>query len=160
MAYYVTEYASPIGKMLLASDGTALCGLWLEGQKHYAVGLAAEVTGKDDLPVFVAVKAWLDDYFAGKCPSAEGIDLAPLGSAFQQKVWRELRLIPYGQTVTYGELAKRLNSSARAVGSAVGRNPISVVVPCHRVVGANGALTGYAGGIHKKIWLLEHEKTR
>ena len=108
----------------------------------------------------MAVKAWLDDYFAGKCPSAEGIDLAPLGSAFQQKVWRELRLIPYGQTVTYGELAKRLNSSARAVGSAVGRNPISVVVPCHRVVGANGALTGYAGGIHKKIWLLEHEKTR
>ena len=160
MAYYVTEYASPIGRMLLASDGTALCGLWLEGQKHYAAGLTAEVTGNDDLPIFTAVKAWLDDYFAGKRPSAEGIDLAPLGSTFQQKVWRELQRIPYGETVTYGELAKRLNSSARAVGGAVGRNPISVAVPCHRVVGANSALTGYAGGIDKKIWLLEHEKTR
>ncbi|MBR4869331.1 MAG: methylated-DNA--[Oscillospiraceae bacterium] len=95
-----------------------------------------------------------------KCPSAEGFALAPHGSAFQQKVWRELQKIPYGKTVTYGELAARLGSSPRAVGGAVGRNPISVMVPCHRVVGAKGALTGYAGGTDKKTWLLEHEKTR
>lgn len=152
------EYASPVGLLTLASDGDSLTGLWLEGQKYFAQGMPESMPVQDDLPVFALARDWLDRYFAGKRPEASELPLDPQGSAFRQSVWRILCEIPYGQTVTYGEIAKRLScKSAQAVGGAVGHNPISIIIPCHRVLGAGGSLTGYAGGTDKKIWLLRHE---
>jgi len=159
---YTSHYDSPLGGILLAADGESLSGLWFDGQKHFALGLDA--TRKDRaLPVFAQAERWLDCYFSGREP-----DFTPplrlRGTAFQLAVWRLLSEIPYGQTTTYGALARRLaaqgemtHPSARAVGGAVGRNPISLIVPCHRVVGADGSLTGYAGGADKKNRLLALE---
>lgn len=154
MMFISTTCDSPLGKLTLAADGEALVGLWLEGQKYFGAGL--DLTPGES-PVFEAAKRWLDRYFAGERPSPEELPLDPRGTEFQRRVWALLCEIPCGQTTTYGELARILESSPRAVGSAVGRNPISIIIPCHRVLGANGSLTGYAGGIERKRWLLEHE---
>jgi len=162
---YFTHLDSPLGTVTLFSDGAALCALHLAGQKHGFPKMEAE--RKDDLPLFAAVKKWLEEYFAGQRPLIDAIPLAPQGSEFQKRIWGYLREIPYGETVTYGALAARAAKemgkkvmSAQAVGGAVGRNPVSIIVPCHRVLGAGGKLTGYDGGLDKKIWLLKHEKTR
>ena len=153
-----TEYASPVGKLTLASDGENLTGLWIAGQKYFAAGIPTNLPVCDDLPVFLQARDWLDRYFSGERPLPGELPLAPQGSAFRQSVWQLLCEIPYGQTVTYGEIAKRLScKSAQAVGGAVGHNPISIIIPCHRVLGSDGSLTGYAGGAQKKIWLLAHE---
>lgn len=153
-----TEYASPVGKLTLVSDGEAIIGLWIAGQKYFAAGIPTNLPVSDDLPVFSKARAWLDRYFAGKRPAVCELPLAPQGSAFRQSVWRILCEIPYGQTVTYGEIAKSLGvRSAQAVGGAVGHNPVSIIIPCHRVLGGDGSLTGYAGGVERKIWLLRHE---
>lgn len=161
---YAAHYTSPLGPMLLAGDGESLTGLWIEGQKYYAATATGALVEKPELPVFAAVKEWLGAYFAGENPPVSGLPLAPAGSDFRRIVWNLLCEIPYGTCVTYGDIAanvaKRLNRksmSGQAVGGAVGHNPISVIIPCHRVVGANGSLTGYAGGIDKKIRLLELE---
>ncbi|MFC2662892.1 MAG: methylated-DNA--[protein]-cysteine S-methyltransferase [Eubacterium sp.] len=162
--YYSTSYESPIGRLTLASDGEHLIGVWLEGQKYFGGSLADELAEKDDLSVFSAAKAWLDQYFAGEKPLPSALPLQPIGGEFRQQVWSLLCQIPYGQVTTYGALAEELASrmgktrmSSQAVGGAVGHNPISIIIPCHRVVGANGSLTGYAGGISVKARLLEHE---
>ena len=157
-----TTYPSPLGPLLLAGSEDALTGLWLPGQKYYAAGLEPEAAD-GDAPVLRAAAEWLDAYFAGGRPEAKALRLSPKGSEFQRLVWERLRDIPYGVTTTYGALAadaeKRLGrrTSARAVGAAVGRNPISIIIPCHRVLGAKDSLTGYAGGLEKKAWLLRHE---
>ncbi len=143
------EYASPVGTLLLSSDGTALTGLWLREKEEEPL---------EEDGVLAAAKAWLDGYFRGENPTVD-FELRPQGTEFQRSVWRLLQDIPYGETRTYGELAVALGRklSAQAVGQAVGRNPISILIPCHRVVGAKGQLTGYAWGIEKKRWLLHHE---
>ena len=162
MTTYRTTVPSPVGVLTLASDGTALTGLWLEGQKYFGAGLPDTVQ-EQDLSVFREAEAWLGAYFA-KAPLPALPPLAPQGSPFRQAVWACLREIPYGQVTTYGRIARqaaerlgRAHLSAQAVGGAVGHNPISILIPCHRVVGANGLLTGYAGGLDKKKWLLHHE---
>ena len=155
---YRTTYPSPLGELTLASDGVSLTGLWIKGQKYFG-GDAQRWEVQENLPVFAAVSRWLDDYFAGEEPDPAELPLNPSGTAFRQAVWQDLLTIPYGETVTYGELAGRIGcGSPRAVGSAVGRNPISIIIPCHRVLGADGSLTGYAGGIECKRWLLAHEE--
>lgn len=162
--YDTTEYASPVGRVVLASDGEALTGLWLEGQKYFQETLPEQPSRRDDLPLFRQAKEWLDRYFAGERPSPNELRLAPAGGTFRREVWECLLEIPYGEVTTYGAIAKRIaarrgrcSMSAQAVGGAVGHNPISIIIPCHRVVGSNGSLTGYAGGIDKKIRLLEAE---
>ena len=155
---YVSHYQSPLGRLLLASDGESLTGLWFEGQKYFARSLDGAQIPKE-LPLFQSAAEWLDVYFSGREPDFTP-PLRPAGTAFQREVWQLLQAIPYGQTATYGALAKELGRpalSARAVGGAVGRNPISILIPCHRVVGADGSLTGYAGGLERKIRLLELE---
>lgn len=156
MLFY-TEYPSPVGTLTLAGDGDRLTGLWIGGQKYFPVSLPSRSVRRDGLPVFDRTRAWLDRYFAGARPAPDELPLAPRGTPFQQRVWRRLMAIPCGGTVTYGALAEALGSSPRAVGGAVGRNPISIVIPCHRVVGADGSLTGYAGGLAAKRRLLELE---
>jgi methylated-DNA-[protein]-cysteine S-methyltransferase len=146
----------------LASYENNLVGLWLEGQKYFGDTVPGKMSRNDELPVFYAVKKWLDRYFAGKKPDASELRLAPISGEFRQKVWTVLREIPYGEVITYGEITKKIAAnngrmSNRAVGGAVGHNPISVIIPCHRVVGSNGSLTGYAGGIQTKVKLLELE---
>ena len=156
--YYKTNYSSPIGELTLASDGEALVGLWLVGQKYFGGTIPVEMEEKEDLAVFAAAENWLDRYFAGERPDPEELPLAPIGGEFRQKVWQVLLHIPYGQVVTYGCISKKLGTGcAQAVGGAVGHNPISIIIPCHRVVGTGGKLTGYAGGLEKKLWLLRHE---
>ena len=166
---YTSRYLSPLGYITLASDGEALIGLWFEGQKHFATILTNETSEDSNLPVFEQTRNWLDLYFSGECPDFTP-PLAPKGTPFQQKVWRLLLAIPYGKTVTYGEIAKQYvetfherslqeqHMSAQAVGGAVGRNPISLIIPCHRIVGVNGSLTGYAGGLERKEYLLALEQ--
>ena len=150
----VSRYASPLGEILLAAEGDALIGLWFSGQAHFGASLQDAEDG--DCAVLREAKVWLDDYFAGK--ATETLPrLQPRGTAFQQKVWAELLRIPRGETVTYGELAAKLGSHARAVGGVVGRNPISIMIPCHRVIGKDGSLTGYAGGTERKAALLALE---
>ena len=158
----LTRYASPLGTIFLAADNGALAGLWLEGQKYFAATLDEAAVERDDLPVFRQAAAWLDAYFA-KQPLPDLPPLAPRGSDFRQAVWRLLLEIPYGQVTTYGALAQILrdrgiSAAAQAVGGAVGHNDISLIIPCHRVVGASGSLTGYADGVDKKIKLLELER--
>lgn len=158
---YRTTLSSPLGTITLASDGTALTGLWLEGQKYFAATMGQQIEEWNDLPVFRQAAAWLDAYFSKK-PFPAFPPLAPQGSPFRRAVWKQLLTIPYGQTTTYGALAMSLreegiSASAQAVGGAVGHNPISILIPCHRVVGASGSLTGYAGGVDKKRFLLELE---
>ena len=152
---YIHPYASPLGGITLSSDGEALTGLWFDGQKHFARGLEEKREAKD-LAVFREAVRWLDAYFAGEAPDFTP-PLALHGTPFQKRVWAALMEIPRGQTATYGELAERLSSSARAVGGAVGKNPVSLIVPCHRVLGAGGRLTGYAAGLDKKRALLALE---
>ena len=160
---YTSHYESPIGGILLAADQKGLTGLWFDGQKYYANHLDSEHEEKN-LPIFEETKRWLTIYFSGREP-----DFTPSlhiqGSSFQLAVWEILQKIPYGETMTYGEIAEIIakqkglpHMSAQAVGGAVGHNRISIIVPCHRVVGTNGSLTGYAGGIDKKVKLLALEK--
>ena len=158
------RYISPLGGILLAAGEAGLTGLWFDGQKYFADSLPAQHTARET-PILAEAKRWLDIYFSGKEPDLLP-PLCPVGSAFRQAVWQILLQIPYGQTTTYGEIARRMDEaqgfprmSAQAVGGAVGHNKISVIIPCHRVVGTNGSLTGYAGGIDKKIRLLELEHT-
>ena len=160
---YIHHYKSPLGGITMASDGKALTGLWFDGQKYFAVTLSKEHEEKM-LPVFEETDRWLDIYFQGKEPDFLPRVLFPCGSEFRQEVWQILLSIPYGKTMTYGEIAAYIakqrgltRMSAQAVGGAVGHNPISIIVPCHRVVGLDGSLTGYAGGIDKKVKLLEYE---
>lgn len=159
---YISHYRSPLGEILLAADETGLTGAWFAGQKWFARGLDPQAAERP-LPLFDTAKRWLDVYFAGQEPGFS-VPLHLTGSGFQIRVYQILCTIPYGQTMTYGEIAKRLaaqtgapQTSARAVGGAVGRNAISILVPCHRVVGADGSLTGYAGGIERKRQLLALE---
>ena len=162
--YFQTTVESAIGKITLGSDGESLVGLWTEGQRYFGDKVPYAMLPNDRLPVFAAAKAWLNRYFDGKKPEISELPLAPAGGAFRQTVWKLLTEIPYGEVVTYGELAKKIaeqrgveRMSAQAVGGAVGHNPISVIIPCHRVVGAKGNLTGFSGGIPMKLWLLQHE---
>jgi methylated-DNA-[protein]-cysteine S-methyltransferase len=161
---YAHRYDSPIGPLVLASDGTNIVGLWMEGQKYFGGTVAGTLAPNPGLHVFSTASQWLDDYFAGRNPDVSALLLAPNGSLFQKAVWRQLLGIPYGKTATYGDIAKKVaaemkktSMSGQAVGGAVGHNPISVIIPCHRVVGSNGSLTGYAGGLQKKINLLTLE---
>ena len=154
--YDYIRYSSPLGMLTVAAENGALTALVIEGQKYAERHLAGE--GREcETPVLHRARCWLDDYFAGKNPDASALPLSPGGTAFQQAVWQELRKIPYGETESYGAVAARLGSSARAVGSAVGRNPISLIIPCHRVLAADGGLTGYAGGLENKKKLLRLE---
>ena len=156
--YYSTTVPSPVGVLTLACTSEHLAGLWLEGQKYHGDTIPEAMTEKDDMPIFNLAKRWLDRYFAGEKPAISELPLAPIGNAFRQGVWSILCEIPYGQVITYGEIAKKMGcKSSQAVGGAVGHNPISIIITCHRVVGANGSLTGYAGGIAMKIKLLELE---
>lgn len=158
----VTHTDSPLGNIRLTAEDDRLIGLHLTGQKH---GLLPDTSVTEgDSPVFTVVKEWLDAYFGKMRPTIPNLPLAPAGTPFQQTVWELLGTIPYGQTVTYGEIARECarllgceRMSAQAVGGAVGRNPIAILIPCHRVVGATGNLTGYDGGIEHKIRLLRHE---
>ena len=159
---YTCYYDSPLGSMLLAADEVGLTGAWFEGQKYFADGLS-EGRAAGESPALAAAIRWLDVYFSGREPDFLP-PLRPKGSEFRRTVWDILLTIPYGQTMTYGGIAQELavaaglpRMSAQAVGGAVGHNPISVIIPCHRVVGTGGSLTGYAGGIGKKIALLESE---
>ena len=152
---YATDYNSPLGKITIASDGENLIGLWFEGQKYFADTLDKNYAEKS-LPVFDAVKNWLDIYFSGNAPNfTPPIKMNTI--EFRKSVYKILLTIPFGKTMTYGEIAKMLNTSARAVGNAVAHNSISLIIPCHRVIGANGNLTGYSGGVDKKLKLLELE---
>lgn len=151
------HYASPLGGITLAGSGDALTGLWFDGQAHFGSTLDGPAAA-GWLPVFDDAFRWLDSYFGGYVPGFTP-RLALRGTPFQTAVWHALLAIPYGETVTYGELAGWLHSSPRAVGGAVGRNPVSLVVPCHRVVGAGGRLVGYAAGPDRKARLLMLEQT-
>lgn len=165
---YTYHYDSPLGGITMASDGESLSGLWFDGQKYFGAGLAADEEEQTEsgeiLPVFEETKKWLDIYFDGKEP-----DFTPRlhlqGSPFRMEVWEILLKIPYGKTTTYKEIAERVaaqrgipSMSAQAVGGAVGHNPISIIVPCHRILGTDGSLTGYAGGVEKKKSLLALEQ--
>ncbi len=161
--HYISSYKSPLGNILLAADGIGLTGIWFEGQKHFCAGLE-EGTEEKEVPVIKDAKRWLDIYFSGNEPDFD-LPIHFVGTDFQKEIWDILCKIPYGKTITYGDIAKTLaerkglkKMSARAVGNAVGRNKISIIVPCHRVLGANGNLTGYAGGIERKTELLKIEK--
>lgn len=162
---YVYKYSSPLGGMTLASDGDTLTGAWFDGQKYYGVTLCGDAC-EAELPIFGEAAAWLDRYFRGERPGAvPAVRLE--GSAFRMAVWDILRQIHYGEVVTYGQIADAIahsrgmaSMSAQAVGGAVGHNPVSIFVPCHRVVGGDGGLTGYAGGIDRKVRLLEIEGHR
>jgi len=156
MKTYFNRMDSPIGELLLVGDGTSLTQLLMLNQKYYG-SETSEDWQRDDV-IFSAAREQLEAYFAGELRAFD-LPLAPAGTAFQRKVWQALQDIPYGQTESYGALAKRIDApkASRAVGMANGHNPISIIVPCHRVIGANGNLTGYGGGIERKRWLLEHE---
>lgn len=160
---YINHYESPLGGITLGSDGDVLIGLWFDGAKYFCDTLSAE-TQKKELPVFDETRRWLDIYFKGNAPDFTPA-LSVKGSDFRKAVWEILKGIPHGRTMTYGEIARIVakqqgldGMSAQAVGNAVGHNPISIIIPCHRVVGADGSLTGYAGGVDKKLTLLSLEK--
>lgn len=159
---YISYYQSTMGRMLLAADDIGLTGVWFEGQKYFAPYPEDEIEERE-IPLFEKVKHWLDIYFSGKEPDFN-IPLHFIGTDFQKEVWEILCTIPYGKTTTYGAIAKQLAArrglermSAQAVGGAVGHNKISLIVPCHRVIGTDGSLTGYAGGLDKKVKLLNLE---
>ena len=158
----IQQYESPLGTMLLAADELGLTGAWFVGQKYFGAGLPSGHV-ECETPVLMQARCWLDAYFAGE-RLGQLPPLHPAGSAFRQDVWAILLQTPYGETTTYGAIARQLAArrgidrvSARAVGGAVGHNPVSIIIPCHRVIGADGSLTGYAGGIERKLKLLEHE---
>lgn len=163
--FYNSEFDSPVGKLTLCSNGENLVGLWLKGQKYFMDSVRGfNIIQNDNLKIFTDTRKWLVDYFNGFERYPRELALAPIGGEFRQMVWNELCKIPYGKTITYGELANRIakfrgleKMSAQAVGTAIGHNPISIIIPCHRVVGKNGQLTGYAGGIDVKAKLLKLE---
>jgi len=155
---YTCHYDSPLGGITLGGCGEALIGLWFDDQDHFGETLGPE-SAEAPLPVFDGARRWLDVYFEGRDPGFTP-KLALRGTLFQRSVWEALLSIPYGRTETYASIARKVGlspASARAVGGAVGRNPVSLIVPCHRVLGASGRLTGYAGGLERKRWLLERE---
>lgn len=160
---YITYYKSPIGRILIMTDETALLGLWLEGQKYYGAGYDLEQAQQEETEVSQRVVAWLDAYFKGENPPTDEIPLAPQVTEFRSKVLAVLQKISYGQTATYSDILRELQAeygkigSARAVGGAIGHNPISILIPCHRIVGSDGELMGYAGGLDKKAYLLKLE---
>lgn len=160
--HYLSYYKSPLGEIVLSASNQGLSGLWFVGQKYFTLYFDKEHIYQE-IPLFTDVKRWLDIYFSGKEPNFS-LPLHFTGSPFQNEVWKILSQIPYGRTTTYGQIAKQVaikrgvsKMSAQAIGGAVGRNKIAIIVPCHRVVGVNGNLTGYAGGIEKKIALLQLE---
>lgn len=163
--FYTEHYMSPLGGITLASDGDALIGLWFDGQRYYADVIDGQpVADNPSLPVFIITYRWLDIYFSGRQPDFTP-PLLMLTTPFRKAVWEALLAVPYGQTITYGKIAKQIadlkglgKMSAQAVGGAVGHNSISLIIPCHRVVGSNGSLTSYAGGIDRKRRLLELER--
>lgn len=162
---YTKTVSSPVGDLVLVSDGEYLTGLFILGQKYFMDGFSEELYENNDLEVFHIVEAWLKSYFAGANLSIKSLPLKPAGTNFRQIVWQELLNIPYGDTITYKELGKKVavrlgksSMSSQAIGGAVGHNPISIIIPCHRVIGTNGSLTGYAGGLDKKEYLLALEK--
>lgn len=163
--FYYTTYKSPIGIITIAGDEKEnLVGLWIKGQKYFLETIGSEIIENDKLEILNATKSWLDRYFKGERPEISELSLAPIGNDFRKRVWHILCKIPYGKVCTYGDIAKiiakeqgKTKMSAQAVGGAISHNPISIIIPCHRVVGSNGSLTGYAGGIETKIALLKHE---
>ena len=164
--YYSTTYPTPIKQITLAcdDDGKNIVGLWTEGQKYHGDTIPEAMIRRDDMPIFDDAKKWLNRYFSGEKPEISELPLAPIGGAFRQLVWQILCEIPYGTVITYGDIAKKIavkmgkeSMSSQAVGGAVGHNPISIIIPCHRVVGSNGSLTGFSGGIQMKAKLLELE---
>lgn len=162
-----THYESPIGRLTLASDGEAIIGLWMEGQKYFGASVAETLTPNPDLPLFGVASKWLDAYFAGQRPEIGNLPLAPRGSDFRRAVWDILCTIPYGEVMAYGSIAQKIaaqtgrrSMSSQAVGGAVGHNPIAILIPCHRVIGSSGSLTGFSGGLAKKTKLLELEGVR
>ena len=163
---YTSTYTTPIGDVLLASKNNELIGLWFEGQKYYLNSINEEMQVKNEEEILKKTKNWLDRYFKGEKPSIKEIKINPNGSDFRKEVWKILCKIPYGKTITYKEIAEKLakekglkSMSAQAIGGAVGHNPISIIIPCHRVVGSDGKLTGYAGGLDKKEYLLKLEQS-
>ena len=164
---YTSVYSSPLGDILLASKNNELIGLWFKAQKYYLDSINKDTQEKDDEEILIKAKNWLDQYFKGEKPSIKELTLNPNGSDFRKEVWKILCEIPYGSTITYKEIAAKIakekkikSMSAQAVGGAVAHNPISIIIPCHRVVGTNGNLTGYAGGLDKKEYLLKLEQTK
>ena len=162
---YKTYYNSPVGKLLIASKDGKLIGLWIEGQKYYLGKIKEELIENDKEEILVKTKKWLNKYFLGENPKISDLDISLNGTSFEKVVWELLKKIPYGEVTTYKELSKKVakklgkeKMSAQAVGGAIGHNPISIIIPCHRVVGTDGSLTGYAGGIDKKVKLLKQEK--
>ena len=160
---YTWKYDSPLGPLTLAEEDGALVGLWMQGQKYFPQDLKAR---QGFTPTLEQTAAWLDRYFAGCRPEMSALSLNPKGSEVRREVWDILRRIPYGETTTYAAIAAQIaknrgisRMSAQAVGGAVGHNPISILIPCHRVVGSGGSLTGYAGGLERKQWLLDWEKS-
>ena len=163
--FYYTEYNSMLGKLTIVSDEENIVGLWIEGQKYFGYPILSQAIRRTNIHVLNKAKNWLDRYFNREKPDISELPLKPIGSDFRQLVWKELCKIPYGEVVTYGEIAKQIaqkenkkTMSAQAIGGAVGHNPIAIIIPCHRVVGVNGSLTGYAGGIDKKEKLLKFER--
>ena len=158
MDSFFAHYESPLGGMTMVSDGIALTALKFDGTR-FAFKFADGTSATTTLPVFDETCRWLDLYFAGRKPDFIP-PLAPKGTPFQQRVWGILLTIPYGKTMSYGDVARRISPtmSAQAIGGAVGRNPIGIIIPCHRVIGADGSLTGYGGGLERKRWMLELER--
>lgn len=161
---YTTTYNSLVGNLLIAAKDNKLIGLWIENQKYYLSSFKEEMSEREDVEVLTKTKKWLDRYFNREKPDINELDIKLIGSEFRKNVWEILKTIPYGEVITYNDIAKKIakqkgisKMSAQAIGGAVGHNPISIIVPCHRVFGTNGSLTGYAGGIEKKIQLLELE---
>lgn len=161
---YKTNYKSPIGNLTIVSDEKNLVGVWIEGQKYFANTLSSQPLENSHLEILNKTKIWFDKYFRGEKPQIKELPLSPSGNEFRQEVWQILCQIPYGETITYGEIGAKIakkrgidKMSAQAIGGAVGHNPIAIIIPCHRVIGKNGNLTGYAGTIEVKTMLLEHE---
>lgn len=162
--YYYYFYNSPVGKLTIASNETSIVGLWLEHQRFYMDVLEGKEYQEHETEAIKLAENWLDQYFNNQKPEIDGLPIEFIGSDFQKQIWKKLAQIPYGKVVTYGDIAKQIARqkgiklmSAQAVGGAVGRNPISIIIPCHRVVGANGNLTGYSGGVEIKAKLLAFE---
>lgn len=157
--FFSTEYFSPLGKLTLVADDYNLVGLWFANQQHFGAGIIDTAVPRDNHYVFDIIKSWLDKYFSGMQPDISDLPLSPIGTEFRRRVWHALGEIPYGNVVTYGDIATRVRCACpRAVGAAIGHNPISIIIPCHRVIGVDGKLTGYAAGIDTKIKLLKLEK--